>query len=49
VLMVQFLPFILTMNPSYSGFTFEQLLIENAIRSDTVFLLSVIRQDLVIL
>ena len=43
VLMVQSLPFILTMNPSYNGLTFEQLLIENATRSDTVFLLSAIR------
>jgi len=37
------LPFISQMNPSYGDLTFEQLLIKNAIRRDTFFLLSVIR------
>ena len=31
------------MNPSYSGLTFEKLVIVNAIRRDTFILLSVIR------
>jgi hypothetical protein len=37
------LPFILTTKPSYSAFTFENLLIANAIRRETFILLSVIR------
>jgi hypothetical protein len=43
MLTVQSLPFILTMKPSYSVFTFENLLIANAIRRETFILLSVIR------
>jgi hypothetical protein len=35
MLTVQPRPFILTMNPSHSGLTFEQLVIVNAIRRDT--------------
>ncbi len=40
---VQSRPFVLTMNPSYSGLTFKKLAIVNAIRRDTFILLSVIR------
>src|SRR6266403_6416339 len=36
MLTVQYRPFILIMNPSYSGLTFEKLVIVNAIRRDTV-------------
>jgi hypothetical protein len=36
-------PFILTMNPSYCGLTFEKLVIVIATRRDTLILLSVIR------
>src|SRR5260370_8101809 len=40
---VQSLPFILTTNPSYSGFAFEKLVIVNAIRRDTLIGLSFLR------
>jgi hypothetical protein len=43
MLTVQSRPFILTMKPSYNGFTFDKLVIVNAIRRDTFILLSVIR------
>src|SRR5580700_1890081 len=43
ILTVQSLPFILTTKPSYNAFTFENLLIANAIRRETFILLSVIR------
>jgi len=43
MLTVQFRPFILTMNPSYCGLTFEKLVIVIATRRDTLILLSVIR------
>ena len=43
MLTVQSLPFISTTKPSYSAFTFENLLIANAMRRETFILLSVIR------
>jgi hypothetical protein len=43
MLTVQSRPFILTMNPSYCGLTFEKLVIVIATRRDTLILLSVIR------